>query len=79
MLLMKISKRWYKILKDPDILEEGKPKIVNAAKKTLVISSVDGKIGVINNACPHTSGPLGEGTIENGFIKCHYFKKMSSF
>ena len=37
----------HKILNDPDILEEGKPLIVTIANKTLVVSSVDAKIGFL--------------------------------
>lgn len=67
---MSVQKKWYKILDDPSTLEEGKTQTLFAGNKTLVVSKLDGTIGIIDNACPHMGGPLGEGTVENGFIKC---------
>jgi len=67
---MKTEIRSYKILNNDSEVEEGKSKVVRAGKKNLAVSKVDGEIGVINNSCPHMGGPLGEGSIENGYIKC---------
>ena len=67
---MAIKKSSHKILDSPDQIEEGKILKVQAGKKTLAVSKVNGEIGAVDNACPHMGGPLNEGTIENGFIKC---------
>jgi nitrite reductase/ring-hydroxylating ferredoxin subunit len=67
---MSAQKKWYKILDNPESIEEGKILKVQAGKKTLAVSKVNGEIGAVDNACPHMGGPLNEGTIENGFIKC---------
>ena len=70
---MAIKKNWHKILDNPDQIEEGKILKVQAGKKTLAVSKVNGEIGAVDNACPHMGGPLNEGTIENGFIKCPWY------
>ena len=67
---MSIQKKWYKILENTASIEEGQILKKQAGKKTIAVSKVNGKIGAIDNACPHMGGPLGEGTIENGYIKC---------
>lgn len=67
---MKTSKNWYKILNSVHELEENKTKIVQIAKKTLAISLIEGNVGIIDNACPHMGGPLGEGKIVNGYLVC---------
>ena len=61
---------WYKILESVDKLEEGKTITAKAGKKLLAVSKFEGKIGIIDNSCPHMGGPLGEGTIDGGFLKC---------
>jgi pyruvate oxidase len=65
-----MQRNWYKILNSPDDIEEGKTVKVQAGKKTLAASKFKGEIGVIDNACPHMGGPLGEGVIDNGYVKC---------
>jgi len=67
---MSLQKNWYKILDNPESIEEGKILKVQAGKKILAVSKVNGELGAVDNACPHMGGPLNEGTIENGFIKC---------
>lgn len=67
---MALQINWYKILNSPNDIEEGKTIKVQAGKKLLAVSKFKGEIGVIDNACPHMGGPLGEGVIDNGYIKC---------
>ncbi|MEM7182996.1 MAG: thiamine pyrophosphate-binding protein [Spirochaetota bacterium] len=60
----------YKVLGSRQELEEGQTVQVQAGKKTLAVSKFEGNIGVIDNACPHMGGPLAEGEIEKGYLKC---------
>jgi thiamine pyrophosphate-dependent acetolactate synthase large subunit-like protein/nitrite reductase/ring-hydroxylating ferredoxin subunit len=53
-----------------DDLPEGRVKTVTAGTTSLCLSHVDGKYGALDNRCPHQGGPLGEGTIENGLLRC---------
>jgi len=60
--------RWYRIA-DTDELPEGRVKTVVAGRKTLALTHFDGRYNALDNACPHQGGPLGEGSIENGWLR----------
>ena len=49
------SAQWQKVL-EPDELPEGRVKTAT--------------YGALDNRCPHQGGPLGEGSIENGLLRC---------
>ena len=63
------SLRWFKVL-DKDELPEGRVKAVTAGHKSIAISKYKGKYGALDSRCPHQGGPLGEGSIENGWLRC---------
>jgi thiamine pyrophosphate-dependent acetolactate synthase large subunit-like protein/nitrite reductase/ring-hydroxylating ferredoxin subunit len=60
---------WTKVL-DPDELDEGRVKPVTCRHLTLCMTRHEGRIGALDNRCPHQGGPLGEGSIENGLLRC---------
>lgn len=60
---------WLKVL-DSDELPDGRVKTVTCAKRTLCLSHVGGQYAALDNRCPHQGGPLGEGSIENGLLRC---------
>ena len=60
---------WYKVL-DLDELPEGRVKSVTAGHHQLAMTHYDGQYGALDNRCPHQGGPLGEGSIENGLLRC---------
>jgi thiamine pyrophosphate-dependent acetolactate synthase large subunit-like protein/nitrite reductase/ring-hydroxylating ferredoxin subunit len=60
---------WYRVA-DPAELPEGRVKVVTAAHKSLALTHHEGKFCALDNACPHQGGPLGEGSIENGWLRC---------
>lgn len=60
---------WHKVADDGD-LPEGRVKSVSAGRKTVALSRVDGRYWAIDNRCPHQGGPLGEGSIEKGWLRC---------
>ena len=53
-----------------DELPEGRVKTVVAGGRALALSHHDGRYGALDNRCPHQGGPLGEGSIENGWLRC---------
>ncbi len=69
---MKSTKKliWYKVLKNKNELPEGRITTVTAGTKQVALSHFEGKICALNNSCPHQGGPLGEGSIENGILRC---------
>ncbi|MEQ9364852.1 MAG: thiamine pyrophosphate-binding protein [Leptospirales bacterium] len=64
-----VSLQWYKILTKGE-LPEGRVKTAVAGHKTLCIAHHEGRISALDNHCPHQGGPLGEGSIENGYLRC---------
>ena len=60
---------WLKVL-GQDELAEGRVKPVTCAQRTLCLTHFDGEYGALDNRCPHQGGPLGEGSIENGLLRC---------
>ncbi|MCF6169575.1 MAG: Rieske (2Fe-2S) protein [Bacteroidales bacterium] len=61
---------WYKVLNSKDELPENRVTTVSAGHKQIALSHFEGKICALNNSCPHQGGPLGEGSIENGILRC---------
>jgi thiamine pyrophosphate-dependent acetolactate synthase large subunit-like protein/nitrite reductase/ring-hydroxylating ferredoxin subunit len=53
-----------------DELPEGRVKTVVAGRKSLALTHHDGRYGALDNHCPHQGGPLGEGSIERGWLRC---------
>ncbi len=66
----KNTKIWYKILDNKKDLPEGRVKTVTAGHKGICLTHYDGKFSALDNKCPHQGGPLGEGSIENGLLRC---------
>jgi len=61
---------WYKVLDNKKELPEGRVKTVTANHKGICLTHFKGKFSALDNRCPHQGGPLGEGSIENGMLRC---------
>ncbi|MEO1083345.1 MAG: thiamine pyrophosphate-dependent enzyme [Acidobacteriota bacterium] len=53
-----------------DELPDGRVMSVNLGLKTLCLTHHEGTYGALDNQCPHQGGPLGEGSIEKGWLRC---------
>ncbi len=60
---------WVRVA-DPDALEDGRVTTVVAGHRSIALTRVDGVYGALDNRCPHQGGPLGEGSIEKGWLRC---------
>ncbi len=60
---------WHRVL-DANELPEGRVTTVTAGHRSVALTHYDGSFGALDNRCPHQGGPLGEGTIENGLLRC---------
>ncbi|MEM6831888.1 MAG: thiamine pyrophosphate-binding protein, partial [Bacteroidota bacterium] len=67
---MKPHVTWKKVLDDPSKLKEERVMTVTAGHKSFCLTHHEGKFGCLDNKCPHQGGPLGEGSIENGLLRC---------
>ncbi|MFK8014400.1 MAG: thiamine pyrophosphate-binding protein [Gammaproteobacteria bacterium] len=63
------TKIWHRVA-DRDGLPEGRVITVSAGTQTFALTHFDGRISALDNRCPHQGGPLGEGSIENGLLRC---------
>lgn len=61
---------WHKVLDNPADLPEGRVMTVTAKQKTFCLTHHKGTFAGLDNKCPHQGGPLGEGSIEKGLLRC---------
>jgi thiamine pyrophosphate-dependent acetolactate synthase large subunit-like protein/nitrite reductase/ring-hydroxylating ferredoxin subunit len=63
------KKVWHKAL-EKDELADGRVKQVTCEHHTVCMTRFEGRYAALDNDCPHQGGPLGEGSIENGWLRC---------
>ncbi len=51
-------------------LPEGGVKTVTVADRSFALTRYDDRYAILDNTCPHQGGPLGEGSIEDGLLRC---------
>jgi pyruvate oxidase len=61
--------KWYKVA-DPDEVPENSVNAVQAGPRTIALTRLDGQYGAVDGRCPHQGGPLHEGVLENGILRC---------
>jgi len=61
---------WHKVLDNVEELPEGRVMSVTAGHQGICLTHFEGQVSALDNACPHQGGPLGEGSIENGLLRC---------
>ena len=64
-----VNRVWYKAL-ELDELPDGRVKPVTCGLATVCMTHYQGQYAALDNECPHQKGPLGEGSIEKGFLRC---------
>lgn len=67
---MKKKVIWHKVLDNKSQLQEGRVMTVTADHKGICLTNYKNKYSALDNKCPHQGGPLGEGSIENGLLRC---------
>ncbi|MCY4174775.1 MAG: thiamine pyrophosphate-binding protein [Acidimicrobiaceae bacterium] len=61
---------WHRLLGTDD-LAEGRVMTVTIGHESLCVTrTAEGGYGCLANACPHQGGPLGEGSVEGGWLRC---------
>lgn len=51
-------------------IDEGRVRTAIVDGRSVALTRCGGKVGALDNHCPHQGGPLGEGSIENGLLRC---------
>ena len=67
---MATKMKWHKVLENLEDLPEGRVMSANAEHQVVCLTHFEGKFSALDNRCPHQGGPLGEGSIENGLLRC---------
>lgn len=63
------DREWFKVA-EPDDLPPGRVRTVTVDRRSIALCRVGREYGALDNHCPHQGGPLGEGSIENGWLRC---------
>src|SRR3954454_6305405 len=61
--------RWHRVDED-DLPQEGRVRSVVVDGQRIALSRGGGSYGALENRCPHQGGPLAEGSIEQGWLRC---------
>lgn len=61
--------QWHRI-EEADLPGEGRVRSVVVDGHSVAVSRCAGAYGALHNRCPHQGGPLGEGSIEKGWLRC---------
>src|SRR5215471_18345563 len=60
---------WHRV-EQADVPEEGRVRSVTGDGRTVALGRGGGRLGALENRCPDQGGPLGEGSIEKGWLRC---------
>jgi thiamine pyrophosphate-dependent acetolactate synthase large subunit-like protein/nitrite reductase/ring-hydroxylating ferredoxin subunit len=58
---------WYRV---DGTIDEGRVRTTVVDGRSIALTRCGGRVGALDNHCPHQGGPLGEGSIENGLLRC---------
>jgi pyruvate oxidase len=60
---------WHRV--DPrEVPEDGRVGSLVVDGRPVALTRCGGRLGALENRCPHQGGPVGEGSIENGWLRC---------
>jgi nitrite reductase/ring-hydroxylating ferredoxin subunit len=63
--------RWLRV-RDVDVPADGRVRSVVVDGRSIAMSRCGGRLGALENKCPHQGGPLGEESIEKGLLRCRW-------
>jgi pyruvate oxidase len=63
------AESWHRVSPE-DVPEEGRVRSVTVDGRSIAMTRCGGRLGALENHCPHQGGPLGEGSIEQGLLRC---------
>jgi pyruvate oxidase len=60
---------WHRVAAE-DVPEEGRVRSAVVDGHSVALTRCGGVLGALENRCPHQGGPVGEGSIEKGMLRC---------
>ncbi|MEV4266271.1 thiamine pyrophosphate-binding protein [Kribbella sp. NPDC049584] len=64
-----MSGNWHRVDQD-DVPADGRVRSVVVDGRSVALARCGARLGALENKCPHQGGPLGEGSIEKGLLRC---------
>ncbi|KAA1422046.1 Rieske 2Fe-2S domain-containing protein [Nocardioides humilatus] len=63
------TSQWHRV-EASDVPEDGRVRSTVVDGRPVALTRCGGQLGALENRCPHQGGPVGEGSIENGWLRC---------
>ena len=63
------SNGWHRLDRE-DVPADGRVTSTVVDGRAVALTRCAGRLGALENRCPHQGGPVGEGSIENGWLRC---------
>ena len=60
---------WHRLDRE-DVPADGRVTSTVVDGRAVALTRCAGRLGALENRCPHQGGPVGEGSIENGWLRC---------
>ncbi|NUR97575.1 MAG: Rieske 2Fe-2S domain-containing protein [Kribbellaceae bacterium] len=60
---------WHRV-DEVDVPADGRVRSVVVDGRSIALARCGARLGALENKCPHQGGPLGEGSIEKGLLRC---------
>src|SRR5437773_1331920 len=67
--VLRMTESWHRVAA-VDVPDDGRVRAVVVDGRSVALARCGGSLGALENRCPHQGGPLGEGSIENGWLRC---------
>jgi nitrite reductase/ring-hydroxylating ferredoxin subunit len=64
-----MTANWHRV-DDVDVPADGRVRSVVVDGRSIAMARCGTRLGALENKCPHQGGPLGEGSIEKGLLRC---------
>ena len=64
-----MTANWHRV-DEVDVPADGRVRSVVVDGRTVALARCGARLGALENRCPHQGGPLGEGSIEKGLLRC---------
>jgi pyruvate oxidase len=64
-----VAGSWHPV-SEVDVPAEGRVRSVTVDGRSIALTRCGSTLGALENRCPHQGGPLGEGSIEKGLLRC---------
>jgi len=61
--------QWHRV-DDDEVPDEGRVRSIEVDGHSVALTRCGARLGALENHCPHQGGPLGEGSIEKGLLRC---------